>query len=130
DANRTLAHADHIALDAVAVLEFLTGDLLGGQQDAILAVIFGAELDHDDATFGGPGISLDEAGHDGALVVCVGVEGALGLSLTQASHDGVTHRAGGDTSEVGRRVIVFGGDGTLIVEFGDDHGNGTGGDIN
>ena len=54
----------------------------------------------------------------------------LGLSLTQASHDGVTHRAGGDTSEVGRRVIVFGGDGTLIVEFGDDHGNGTGGDIN
>ena len=63
----TLVHAHHIRLDAIAVGEALARDLLSGQEDAVLRIRLGAQLDDGQAARLRVGVALHHAGDDVAL---------------------------------------------------------------
>ena len=120
----------HISLDAVTVLQLLSGDLFCGKQDSVLRFQLGTELDHNDAAGIGTRIALDDATDNAPAKLRIGIKSALGFSLAQLAQDGFAHGACAHAAKVIRGVIVLTGNFPGFgVSLGNDDADGTGGGI-
>ena len=100
---RPAGDADDVAAEARAVLVALAGHLLGRGQHALDR----ADLDDDDAAGVGPGVALDDAGDDLALLGGELAERALVLGVAQALDDDLARGRRGDPPEALGGVVVL-----------------------
>ena len=114
-------HANHISLDAIAVLEFFSRDLLGWQQNAVLGINLGTQFNDNDATSIRSRVSLHDARNYSPFGLGIRLKGTAGFSLTQLVHDCVSDCWGTDSRKVNRGVVIFRLDFTSSIKLLNDH---------